>query len=86
MSSLLLTKTIEDKRYLWLERTNQYVVSEHEAFTVVEKLLKGVLPKAIATDLETILSVPFKAALKFVKELEERFLKSPTRGQDNRVN
>jgi hypothetical protein len=51
MSSPLLTKTIEDKRYLWLEGTNQYVVLEHEAFTVVEKLIKGVLPKTIATDL-----------------------------------
>jgi excisionase family DNA binding protein len=28
MSSPLLTKTIEDKRYLWLEGTNQYVVLE----------------------------------------------------------
>ena len=45
MSSPLLTKTIEDKRYLWLEGTNQYVVLEHEAFTVVEKLINGVLPK-----------------------------------------
>jgi hypothetical protein len=26
MSSPLLTKTIEDKRYLWLEGTNQYLV------------------------------------------------------------
>ena len=86
MSSPLLTKTIEDKRYLWLEGTNQYVVLEHAAFTVVEKLIKGVLPKTIATDLETILSVPFEAALKFVKELEEGFLKSPTRGQEKSIN
>lgn len=86
MSSPLLTKRIEDKRYLWLEGTNQYVVLEHEAFTVLEKLIKGVLPKTIATDLETTLSVPFKAALKFVKELEERFLKSPTRGQEKSIN
>jgi hypothetical protein len=86
MSSPLLTKTIENKRYLWLEGTNQYVVLEHEAFNVVEKLIKGVLPKTIATDLETTLSVPFKAALKFVKELEERFLKSPTRGQEKSIN
>ena len=86
MSSPLLTKTIEDKRYLWLEGTNQYVVLEHETFTVLEKLIKGVLPKTIATDLETTLSVPFKAALKFVKELEERFLKSPTRGQEKSIN
>ena len=73
MSSPLLAKTIEDKRYLWLEGTNQYVVLEHEAFTVVEKLINGVLPKTIATDLETTLAVPFEAALKFVKELEEDF-------------
>ena len=69
-----------------MEETNQYVVLEHEAFTVVEKLIKGVLPKTIATDLETTLSVPFKAALKFVKELENQILKSPTPDQDKSIN
>lgn len=86
MSSPLLTKTIEDKRCLWLERTNQYVVLEYEAFTVVEKLINGVLPKTIAIHLETTLSVPFEAALNFVKELEERVLKSPTPDQDKSIN
>ena len=86
MRSSLLAKTIEDKKYFWLEETNQYVVLEHEAFTVVEKLIKGVLPKTIATDLETTLSVPFKAALKFVKELENQILKSPTPDQDKSIN
>ena len=86
MSSPLLTKTIENKRYLWLEGTNQYVVLEHEAFTVLEKLIRGVLAKTIATDLETTLSVPFNAALNFVIELEERFLKPPTRGQEKSIN
>ena len=62
MSSPLLTKTIEDKRYLWLEGTNQYVVLEHEAYSVVEKLINRVLPKTIAIHLETTLSVPFEAA------------------------
>lgn len=76
MSSPLLTKTIEDKRYLWLEGANQYVVLEHEAFSVLEKLINGELPKTIAKDIETTLSVPFEAALKFVKELEERVLNS----------
>jgi len=76
MSSPLLTKTIEDKRYLWLEGTNQYVVLEHEAYSVVEKLINGELAKTIAIHLETTLSVPFEAALKFVKELEERVLNS----------
>ena len=59
MSSPLITKTIEDKRYLWLEETNQYMLLEHAAFNVVEKLINGVLTKTIATDLETTLSVPF---------------------------
>jgi len=86
MRSSLLAKTIEDKKYFWLEETNQYVVLEHEAFTVLEKLIKGVLPKTIATDLETTLSVPFKAALKFVKELENQILKSPTPDQDKSIN
>lgn len=86
MSNPLLTKTIEDKRYLWLERTNQYVVLEHEAFTVVEKLIKGVSPKTIATQLETALSVPFEAALKFVKELEDQILNSSTKGQEKSIN
>jgi len=86
MSSPLLTKTIEDKRYLWLEGTNQYVVLEHEAFSVVEKLNKGVLLKTIATDLETTLSVPFETALKFVKELEERVLNSSITVQENSIN
>ena len=86
MSSPLLTKTIEDKRCLWLEGTNQYVVLEYEAFTVVEKLINGVLPKTIAIHLETTLSVPFEAALNFVKELEERVLKSPTPDQDKSIN
>ena len=85
MSSPLLTKTIEDKRYLWLEGTNQYVVLEHEAFTVVEKLINGVLPKTIATDLETTLSVPFEAALKFVKELKERVLNSSITVQEKSI-
>ena len=74
MSSSLLSKTIEDKRYLWLERTNQYVVLEQEAFAVAEKLIKGEIPETIATHLETTLSVPFEAALKFVKELEDQIL------------
>ena len=69
MSSSLLSKTIEDKRYLWLERTNQYVVLEQEAFTVAEKLIKGELPKTIATHLETTLSVPFEAALRVCKRV-----------------
>ena len=86
MSSPLLTKTIEDKRYLWLEGTNQYVVLEHEAFTVVEKLINGVLPKTIATHLETTLAVPFEAALKFVKDLEERVLKPSKGGQEKIIN
>ena len=86
MRSSLLAKTIEDKKYFWLEETNQYVVLEHEAFTVLEKLIKGVLPKTIATDLETTLSVPFKAAPKFVKELENQILKSPTPDQDKSIN
>jgi len=85
MSSPLLTKTIEDKRYLWLEGTNQYVVLEHEAFTVVEKLINGVLPKTIAIHLETTLSVPFEAALNFVKELEERVLNSSITVQEKSV-
>ena len=85
MSSPLLTKTIEDKRYLWLEGTNQYVVLEHEAFTVVEKLINGVLPKTIAIHLETTLSVPFEAALKFVKELEERVLNSSITVQEKSI-
>ena len=86
MSSPLLTKTIEDKRYLWLEGTNQYVVLEHEAFTVVEKLINGVLPKTIAIHLETTLAVPFEAALKFVKDLEERVLKPSKGGQEKIIN
>ena len=86
MSSSLLSKTIEDKRYLWLERTNQYVVLEQEAFKVAEKLIKGELPKTIATHLETTLSVPFEAALKFVKELEDQILNSSTKGQEKSIN
>ena len=86
MSSPLLAKTIEDKRYLWLEGTNQYVVLEHEAFTVVEKLINGVLPKTIAIHLETTLAVPFEAALNFVKELEERVLNSSITVQDKSIN
>jgi len=85
MSSPLLTKTIEDKRYLWLEGTNQYVVLEHEAFTVVEKLINGVLPKTIAIHLETTLLVPFEAALNFVKELEERVLNSSITVQEKSI-
>ena len=85
MSSPLLTKTIEDKRYLWLEGTNQYVVLEHEAFSVVEKLINRVLPKTIAIHLETTLSVPFEAALKFVKELEERVLNSSITVQEKSI-
>ena len=86
MSSPLLAKTIEDKRYLWLEGTNQYVVLEHEAFTVAEKLINGVLPKTIAIHLETTLAVPFEAALKFVKDLEERVLKPSKGGQEKIIN
>ena len=85
MSSPLLTKTIEDKRYLWLEGTNQYVVLEHEAFSVVEKLINGVLPKTIAIHLETTLLVPFEAALNFVKELEERVLNSSITVQEKSI-
>ena len=85
MSSPLLTKTIEDKRYLWLEGTNQYVVLEHKAFTVVEKLINGVLPKTIAIHLETTLLVPFEAALNFVKELEERVLNSSITVQEKSI-
>ena len=85
MSSPLLTKTIEDKRYLWLEGTNQYVVLEHEATTVVEKLINRVLPNTIAIHLETTLSVPFEAALKFVKELEERVLNSSITVQEKSI-
>ena len=85
MSSPLLTKTIEDKRYLWLEGTNQYVVLEHEAFTVVNKLINGVLTKTIAIHLETTLSVPFEEALKFVKELEERVLNSSITVQEKSI-
>ena len=86
MSSSLLSKTIEDKRYLWLERTNQYVVLEQEAFAVAEKLIKGEIPETIATHLETTLSVPFEAALKFVKELEDQILNSSTKGQEKSIN
>ena len=86
MSSSLLSKTIEDKRYLWLERTNQYVVLEQEAFKVAEKLIKGEIPETIATHLETTLSVPFEAALKFVKELEDQILNSSTKGQEKSIN
>jgi len=86
MRSSLLAKTIEDKKYFWLEETNQYVVLEHEAFTVVEKLINGVLPKTIAIHLETTLSVPFEAALKFVKELEERVLNSSITVQEKSIN
>lgn len=86
MSSSLLSKTIEDKRYLWLERTNQYVVLEQEAFAVAEKLIKGEIPETIATHLETTLSVPFEAALKFIKELEDQILNSSTKGQEKSIN
>ena len=86
MSSSLLSKTIEDKRYLWLERTNQYVVLEQEAFIVAEKLIKGETPKTIATHLETTLSVPFEAALKFIKELEDQILNSSISGQEKSIN
>ena len=86
MSSSLLSKTIEDKRYLWLERTNQYVVLEQEAFTVAEKLIKGETPETIATHLETAFSVPFEAALKFVKELEDQILNSSTKCQEKSIN
>jgi hypothetical protein len=86
MSSFLLSKTIEDKRYLWLERTNQYVVLEQEAFIVAEKLIKGETPKTIATHLETTLTVPFEAALELVKELEDQILNSSTKGQEKSIN
>ena len=86
MRSSLLAKTIEDKKYFWLEETNQYVVLEHEAFTVVEKLINGVLPKTIAIHLETTLEVPFEAALKFVKELEELVLKPSIVSQEKSIN
>jgi hypothetical protein len=76
MSSPLLTKTIEDKRCLWLEGTNQYVVLE---------LINGVLPKTIAIHLETTLLVPFEAALNFVKELEERVLNSSITVQEKSI-
>ena len=85
MSSPLLTKTIEYKRYLWLEGTNQYVVLEHEAYSGVEKLINGELAKTIAIHLETTLSVPFEAALKFVKELKERVLNSSITVQEKSI-
>jgi len=69
-----------------LERTNQYVVLEQEAFAVAEKLIKGEIPETIATHLETTLSVPFEAALKFVKELEDQILNSSTKGQEKSIN
>lgn len=86
MSGSLLSKTIEDKRYLWLEGTNQYVVLEHEAFTIVEQLIEGLLPNTIAKHLETALSVPFEAALKFVKELEDKVLKAPSSVHDKCIH
>lgn len=82
MSKAFLTKTIEAKKYLWLENANQYVVLEDQAFAVVEKLINGVLPKTIAADLETTLAVPFEEALKFVKELEAGVLKQAKKNQE----
>ena len=61
------------------------MVLEHEAFTVVEKLINGVLPKTIAIHLETTLLVPFEAALNFVKELEERVLNSSITVQEKSI-
>ena len=86
MSSSLITKTIEGKRYLWLEKTNQYVVLENEVFTVLEKLIKRVLPKTIAIHLEKTFSIPFEEALKFVKELEDQILNSSTKDQEKSIS
>ena len=68
----------------WREPTNMWYWNT-KPLRVVEKLINGVLPKTIAIHLETTLSVPFEAALKFVKELEERVLNSSITVQEKSI-
>lgn len=77
-----IIKDIEEKSIVWFKHSNQYVIVEKIAAFIIEKLSKKETIQEIAKELEEILKIPSKEAIRFVKDLKEQLV-NPTKTADN---
>ncbi len=75
---LTVTKKIDDKIIVWFKNSNQYLVLDPTAASVVNDLSKKKDIKTITTSLEKKLNIPFNTANNFIKDLNEKIVQPNT--------
>lgn len=70
----MIVKDLENKSVVWFQNSNQYVVLEPMAASIVKALSHGEEVKEIAAQLEKELDVPFEKAIDFIMDLEEKII------------
>ena len=74
----LIVKELENKSIVWFENSNQYLVLEQLAASIVSDLSEKKDIKQIAAQLESELDIPFEKAIDFVLDIEEKIVKPNT--------
>jgi hypothetical protein len=69
-----ITKELENKSVVWFQNSNQYLVLEPMAASIVKNIAQHKELKEIAAELEKELDVPFEKAIDFVMDLEEKII------------
>jgi hypothetical protein len=71
----IISKELEQKSITWFQNSNQYLVLEPMAASIIKSLSEKKEIKEIAAELEKELDIPFEKAIDFILDLEEKILK-----------
>jgi hypothetical protein len=71
----IIVKNLANKSIVWFQNSNQYLVLEPLAASIVKDISQNKELKEIAAELEKELDVPFEKAIDFVIDLEEKIVK-----------
>lgn len=71
----MIVKELEDKSVVWFQNSNQYLVLEPLAASIVKDISQNKELKKIAAELEKELEVPFEKAIDFVLDIEEKIIR-----------
>ena len=83
-TSYKIYKKIEDKTIVWFEDTNNYLVLETTAASILKKIDKGVNRTQIAATLSKQTNVPLEQAKDFIVDFEKRILNQKPFAKDHK--
>ena len=71
----MIVKDLENKSVVWFQNSNQYLVLEPMAASIIKALSQHQKIEEIAAVLEKELEVPFEKAIDFIIDIEEKIVK-----------